>query len=123
VLRRVVVASLAVAGAILFAALGAALRSQPETRAAAAVPSSVAAPPPLEKAAPSAEIPELAPPPVESVAATASNPEPRPAPVAPTKAMASPAPRAVHRHPAASCDPPFVVDANGYRHYKLECAQ
>jgi serine/threonine-protein kinase len=123
VLRRVVVASIAVAGALLFAAIGAALRSQPETRAAAAVHETVAAPPPLEKAAPSAEIPTLAPPPVEAVAASASSAEPNPAPVAPTKAMASPAPRPVHRRPATSCDPPFVVDANGYRHYKLECAQ
>jgi serine/threonine-protein kinase len=125
VLRRVVVAGLAVAGALLFAAIGAALRSQPETKAAAAVPAPVAAPPPLEKAAPSAvEIPTLAPPPpVESVAASPPSAEPHPAPVAPTKAMASPAPRPVHRRPATSCDPPFVVDANGYRHYKLECAE
>jgi serine/threonine-protein kinase len=108
----------------MFAALGAALRSQPVPRAAAAVTAPLAAPPPLEKAAaPSTDVPTLAPAPIEVVSANPPNAEPKAAPVAPARATATPGPRPARRRPSASCDPPFTVDANGYRHYKLECAE
>jgi serine/threonine-protein kinase len=125
VLRRVVVAAVALAGALMFAALGAALRSQPESKASAALTQSVTTPPPLERVPVLGTEPATpAPVPAEAPTATATPVETRPTPATPpAKVMAAPAPRAARPHSGASCDPPFTVDSNGYRHYKLECAQ
>jgi serine/threonine-protein kinase len=123
-LRRVVAGAVAVACALLLVAIGAALRSTPEPKAAAAVTARVAAPPPIETATtPSREAPVLASAPTEEPTVPAAPADPRPPPVATPKVVAAPPSRAVRRRPSASCDPPFTVDANGYRHYKLECAE
>jgi serine/threonine-protein kinase len=124
-LQRVVVAAVAVACALLLVALGAALRTQPEPKAAAAIPAAPPPPPRLEPAtAPTIEAPARERPAADVPAPTAATTGQLPAPVAaPAKPAPAPAPRPARRHASTSCDPPFTVDANGYRHYKLECAE
>jgi serine/threonine-protein kinase len=82
------------------------------------VPASLAAPPPSAEApaptaasAPSAAADDA----IQPSALPLAPPPPRPvhAPVSPHRA---PLP------PGVSCDPPYTVDANGYRKYKRECA-
>jgi serine/threonine-protein kinase len=120
-LRRVVVASVGLACALMLVALGAVLRAPSEPpRAAVAVGAPAAAPPRLDP--PPAPIPETAMPAPAPVEAPTTTAQPAPSPAAPAK-VAVPAPRPARRRPTTSCDPPFTVDANGYRHYKLECAQ
>jgi eukaryotic-like serine/threonine-protein kinase len=128
VLRRVVLAAAGLSSAILLVAVGVGLRQRREP-AAAQVTTSVVAPgvPPLSS-------PPAAEPGAPAVAPGADEPPAAALPVASTPAasassMGGPAPvhgagvRMVppHRSAATSCDPPFVIDANGFRHYKREC--
>ncbi len=121
-LRRAAVAIFGLACALLLVALGAALRTQPEPRASAAIATPLAPPWPEPATAPSIEMPTPARVPAEAPTVTSASAEPPAPPVAPAKAV-GPTPRPARRRPSTSCDPPFTVDANGYRHYKLECAQ
>jgi serine/threonine-protein kinase len=129
-LRRAVAASAALACALMLVALGASLRTPPETRAAAALVAPLAAPPRLEPATPPATEAPAPPaalsartPAAQMPAMAAASADPAAAPAALPKAQAGPVPRPARRRASSSCDPPFTVDANGYRHYKLECAQ
>jgi len=121
-LKRGALAAAALASALLLVALGAALRAQPESRAAAARP--VATAQPLATAAP-AKIDGAGLAPAEPPPPNANDfAEPSAAPAARAKApAAAPTPKAPARPSAASCDPPFAIDANGFRHYKRECLQ
>ncbi|MGH7293659.1 MAG: hypothetical protein ACRELB_01940, partial [Polyangiaceae bacterium] len=44
------------------------------------------------------------------------------APPSPTHPAAAPHPASPRHPPSAGCDPPYTIDANGYRKYKRECA-
>jgi serine/threonine-protein kinase len=121
-LKRGALAAAALAGALLLVALGAALRAQPETRAAAA--------PAADPVATAASFPTAAPAKIDGPPLSPAEPPPRAnadefaePPAAHSKAPAAPTPKAPARHGAASCDPPFTIDANGFRHYKRECLQ
>jgi serine/threonine protein kinase len=120
-LKRGALAAAVLASALLLVALGAALRAQPESRAAAARP--VATAPPLATAAP-AKIDGAGLAPAEPPANADDVAEPSAAPAVRVKAPpAAPTSKAPARPSAASCDPPFAIDANGFRHYKRECLQ
>jgi serine/threonine-protein kinase len=123
VLRRVVLATAGIASAIVLVAIGVVLRQHREPAAAQVAAPSV---PPLSSQSP------LADPPAPAVAVSTDEPpanaqpgaNPASASAAPLTAPArAPGARTVApHHPATvSCDPPFVIDANGFRHYKREC--
>ncbi len=128
VLRRIVLTSGAVASAILLVAVGVGLRQLRQPAAHAATPA-VAAPapaapqPPHVPPQPSADPAAVDAVPVEPAAPPAAR-TPAPAVQAPVVAAPprEPAPRPAPRRPAGvSCDPPYVLDASGFRHYKREC--
>jgi serine/threonine-protein kinase len=121
-LRRVVVSISAVAGAILLVAGGVVLRSHRMPTTAAQTTAAPAilppSPPPVSATAlpaPSASPPEtatVAPASTEAPANRAAAPRPVPHRAAAPAAAAGGAP---------SCDPPYTIDANGFRRYKREC--
>jgi hypothetical protein len=125
-MKRGALAAAALACALLLVALGAALRAQPETRAAAAPAARpVATAPPLATAVPTkidrAEPAAAERPPIANADDFAAPPA---APAVRVKGPpATSTPKAPARPSAASCDPPFAIDANGFRHYKRECLQ
>ncbi len=148
-LRRVVAGAVVAACAVLLVALGASLHGRPEAPAHAAVVAAapVAAPPVAAApvAAPPVAVPPVAAgPAVEPATALPSGALAEPLPAAPPPGAVEPsvdpgaavasapgprgraaasAPRPASRRPAASCDPPYTVDASGFRHYKRECVQ
>jgi serine/threonine protein kinase len=93
-------------------------------RPAAAIAPAAAAPEaaPSEKPAPAHHAKPAAPRTAEPAArvnvAIAAKPTAAPAADVPAPA---PAPAAVETKPAVSCRPPYTVDAEGHRHYKVEC--
>jgi serine/threonine-protein kinase len=85
--------------------------------------------PPKEGPGVAIEIPST---PLQPASAPAPSPSPSQQAPAPPPAAARPAPRPIHGapapppapHPATeklSCDPPYTVDAQGHRKYKVEC--
>jgi serine/threonine-protein kinase len=146
-MRSIVAGAIGVAAALLLVALGASLRTGAEPKSAGAATAStahLAAQPPLEgPVTPPVEVPAVASAtasaapavtaqptaasatadshPAATAAKTAAAAAPHPAPTSAPNQAATQAKTA--HHAPASCDPPFTVDANGYRHYKLECAQ
>jgi serine/threonine-protein kinase len=115
--RRATALGLAFALVLLVAVGGLAMRARaplPPAGAASAVPSAVASLPPSPSVAPSV--------PMASAGAPDDAVDPSDLPlVAPPSRTARPAPP-VRRPPTVDCDPPYTVDANGYRKYKRECA-
>jgi serine/threonine protein kinase len=114
-----IVAALAIAAGIVIATV---LALRPHaTPAAPSAPVSAQAPvppvpaDPAAASAPTVDIAEL--PPAADSAPTTTHPPGPPARVSPpVPAPAPPAPK-----PRANCDPPYVYDADGLKHYKREC--
>jgi serine/threonine-protein kinase len=91
------------------------------TASAAPAPTSPAPSSTTATIAVSASTAEAAPPSTGTHGMPPPPPSSAPAPV-PVKATApKPPPRAVAAKPPAECDPPFTRDAQGHKHYKLQC--
>ena len=110
----IVAVPLLVAGALFFS------RAAP-----APVPVASASPSPASSAS---SAPPATPAPSATVAAVASSSPPPNVTAAPSASVSAPPPPAAHQAhaPAAKarpsgCDPPYTTDAQGHRHYKMEC--
>jgi serine/threonine-protein kinase len=134
--RRVLVLGVAAAGAVcgvlLLAGASVAVRDRREPRNERAV----TIPAPLSSAqqtsaaspglsAPAADERDTSPVPVEALPTAAPLSSAAPPPTSPAAGHGgSPAARPFpHAHAPVSCDPPFTVDANGFRHYKRDCVR
>jgi serine/threonine protein kinase len=110
--------ALVLAGALVLRRAGAAAPAPVQPAATSPAPSVLPAAAPAESPPPpdvSASAPEsrpVAPP------ASIARPAPRPLPARPPAAAVQPSPA---KPPAPSCNPPYVFDSAGFRHYKPEC--
>jgi hypothetical protein len=115
--RRAVVVGIAMAGALI-AAGALALQSRAPSRIAAPPVASASAAPPATIAVVPPPPASQAPPAIDDAIPPSALPMAPPLPPArPSRPVAAP-----RRSPAPGCDPPYTVDANGYRKYKRECA-
>ena len=104
-------------GVVLVVVAGALILRKPGTAPAVSAPAITVTPPP--SAEPSAAQADLTPLPETSASAMASA-EPSPAP-GPKAATAKPVPQPAPQKAKPNCNPPYVLDAAGLRHYKPEC--
>jgi len=100
-------------------AIGTSRDSMPEPEPAAPAQGTAASPVPPPAAVPAASLAAAPAPPSHGEGSTSTSPvrghaHPPPPPVAPPAAAAPAAPK-------RSCDPPYTIDANGHKKYKLEC--
>jgi serine/threonine-protein kinase len=61
------------------------------------------------------------PPPPPLIASPSSQPSPPPFPAASSAAASKPASAHPRRVPKAKCDPPYTLDADGFKHYDPRC--
>src|SRR5207237_137961 len=120
--------------AIAIACGGVALFTSARTDRSAAAAERHPLPPPVASAITATPVVDTAPsqpslaPIVRTQEPTSAKPKPvataiaKPAAVAPVVTHeAAPPPAATQADPKANCRPPYVIDAEGHRHYKVEC--
>jgi serine/threonine protein kinase len=128
-MRRIVGIAVAAAAAVLLVAIGIALGARREPAAAPApiANDTAASPtiplPPAATVAPPPAVVTTEPTAAESSSVAAAPPSPPVPPPTSLPAATQPAARQAPRRVAVDCNPPYTVDAQGFRHYKRECAR
>jgi serine/threonine protein kinase len=129
-MRRVAAIAISGAAAVLLVAIGIVLgtRRDPDPAPApssgtASAPSSAIPPPPAATVAPTAAASPSDTTATEPSSVAAQPPPPPRSPPTSVSAVTQPAVRPAAHRSAVDCNPPYTVDAQGFRHYKRECAR